>query len=170
MAPDPPIPRSEPKASGESRNSPMPDLQFAPLRGFWDGAAAGELRIPRCGACGAWVWYPRPRCPACDGDALAWIATSGRGTLFSFAVVRRALWAPYAPFVPYATGLVALAEDPTVRLVTRFVDCDPDALRVDQPVRAVFRPLAFDGDARTCAAPFFTPSDACAPSPTRDSP
>jgi len=148
----------------------MPDLDFEPLRGFWEGAAAGELRIPRCNGCGAWIWYPRPRCPACGGDAPAWTATSGRGTLFSFAIVRRALWAPYASFVPYATGLVALAEDPAVRIVTRLVHCDPDALRVDQPVRAVFEPLAFPDDARRCTAPFFTPSDDRAHSPTRDSP
>jgi uncharacterized OB-fold protein len=164
-----PFPRSEPKASGE-RQSSMPDLDFAPLRSFWEGAAAGELRIPRCTACGTWIWYPRATCPACKSADVAWTATSGRGTLYSFAVVRRALWEPYAPFVPYATGLVALAEDPAVRIVTRFVDCDLDALRIDAPVRAVFRPLSFEGDARSCAAPFFTPSDDCAHSPTRDSP
>jgi len=148
----------------------FPDLEFEPLRGFWDGARAGELRIPRCHACGAWIWYPRPTCPACKSPDVAWTATSGRGTLYSFAVVRRALWEPYAPFVPYATGLVALAEDPAVRIVTRFVDCDVDALRVDAPVRAVFRPLAFEGDARTCAAPFFALSDDRAHHPTRDGP
>lgn len=138
---------------------PFPDLGFEPLRGFWEGAARSELRLPRCTACGAWIWYPRPACPACGGSGIAWSATAGRGTLFSWAVVRRALWAPYAPFVPYATGLVALEEDPSVRLVTRLVDCDPEALRVDLPVRAVFRELAFPGDERRCLAPFFTPAD-----------
>lgn len=148
----------------------LPDLDFAPLRPFWDGATANELRIPRCTSCNAWIWYPRATCPACRSADVAWTATSGRGTLFSFAIVRRALWEPYAPFVPYATGLVALAEDPSVRIVTRFVDCDVDALRVDAPVHAVFRPLSFEGDARSVVAPFFTPCLDCAHSPTRDSP
>lgn len=138
--------------------APLPDPDFEPLRGFWAGAAAGELRIPRCAACGAWVWYPRPRCDGCGADALVWTATSGRGTLFSWAVVRRALWQPYAPFVPYATGLVALAEAPHVRIVTRLVDCEVEALAVDMPVHAVFRPLRFEGDPRSCIAPFFTPT------------
>ncbi len=151
--------------------APLPDPDFAPAAGFWDGAAAGELRIPRCSACGTWIWYPRATCPACSGTAIAWTATSGHGTLFSFAVVRRALWEPYAPFVPYATGLVALAEDPAVRIVTRFVGCDVDALRVDQPVHAVFAPLAFPGDPRRPVAPLFTPCDlVCAHSPTKGSP
>jgi hypothetical protein len=73
--------------------------------------------------------------------------------------VRRALWAPDAPFGPYATGLVALDEDPAVRLVTRIVDCDVDALRIDLPMRAVFHPLAYPrGDAAgSPVAPLFTP-------------
>lgn len=150
--------------------SAFPDLELASLRGFWEGAAEGELRLPRCTACGAWIWYPRPKCTECDGSDLAWTATSGRGTLYSFAIVHRALWAPYASFVPYATGLVALAEDPALRIVTRLVHCDPEALRVDQPVRAVFEPLAFPDDARRCTAPFFVPDDDRAHSPTRESP
>jgi uncharacterized OB-fold protein len=141
-----------------SRDLPLPDLDWKPLRGFWEGAARGELCLPRCADCGAFCWYPRVRCGACDGVSLAWVPTGGRGTIFSFAVVRRALFEPMAPLVPYATGLVALEEDPSVRLVTRFVDCDPEALRIDAPVRAVFRPLGPSGPAAAIAAPFFTPT------------
>jgi uncharacterized OB-fold protein len=138
--------------------APLPDPEWEPLRDFWAGAAHGELRIPRCRACAAWCWYPRERCRACGAAELAWTVTSGRGTLFSFAVVRRALHAPFAPLVPYATGLVALAEDPAVRLVTRLVDCDPEELRIDLPLHAVFRPLAFPGAERAPIVPFFTPT------------
>ena len=84
--------------------------------------------------------------------------TSGRGTLFSWAVVRRALYEPFASLVPYATGLVALAEDPSVRIATRLVDCDFDELRIDMPVHAVFAPLGFPGIEGSVPAPFFTPT------------
>jgi hypothetical protein len=58
-----------------------------------------------------------------------------------------------------------------VRIVTRFVGCDVEALRVDQPVHAVFAPLAFPGDARRPVAPLFTPCDTvCAHSTTKESP
>jgi uncharacterized OB-fold protein len=136
---------------------PLPDPRFEPLQGFWAGAARGELCLPRCEACSTWCWYPRERCRSCGGTELRWTRTSGRGTLFSYAVVRRALYAPFAPLVPYATGLVALAEDPSVRLVTRIVDCAPEALRVDLPLRAVFRPFDFPEAASPVLAPFFTP-------------
>jgi uncharacterized OB-fold protein len=145
-------------AARASQRSLLPDPSWEPLRGFWAGAAAGELRLPRCATCGAFAWYPRERCRRCGAAELEWAATSGRGTLFSFAVVRRALYAPFAPLVPYATGLVALEEDPAVRLATRFVDCEPSELRIDLPVHAVFRALEFPGTAGSLPAPFFTPT------------
>ncbi len=135
---------------------PLPDPGFEPTRPFWEAAARGELALPRCEACGAWTWYPRESCLRCAG-ALTWQAVSGRGTLFSWAVVRRALVEAFADQVPYVTGLVALAEDPALRLVTRIVDCEPEALRVDLPLRAVFRPLAFRGVEASVVAPLFAP-------------
>ena len=113
--------------------------------------------IPRCAACARFVWYPRERCPACGGAELPWARVSGRGSLFAWAVVRHPLWKPYADRIPYATGLVALAEDPAVRLVSLLVDCAPEALRVAMPLQAVFRPLAFPGVARRLVAPLFAP-------------
>jgi uncharacterized protein len=136
---------------------PLPDVEWEPLRGFWAGAAAGELRLPRC-ACGAFRWYPRERCRLCGATDFAWVRTSGRGTLFSWAVVRRALYEPFAGLVPFATGLVALDEDPSVRIATRLVDCDFAELRIDMPVHAVFAELAFPGIEGSVPAPFFTPT------------
>jgi uncharacterized OB-fold protein len=74
-------------------------------------------------------------------------------------VVRRALVPAFASKVPFVTGLVALAEDPAVRVVTNLVDCDPEALRAELPVRAVFRPLVFPNPTRSVMAPLFTPAD-----------
>jgi uncharacterized OB-fold protein len=131
----------------------LPDLGFEPTRGFWDAAARGELAVPRCSACARLVWYPRDRCPGCDGDDMPWTAVSGRGTLYSWAVVERALFSPFKDRVPYVTGLVALEEDPAVRIVTNLVDCDPRDLEIDMPVSVVFRDLAAPG----LVAPYFRP-------------
>jgi uncharacterized OB-fold protein len=134
---------------------PLPDVEWEPTRPFWAAAARGELSIPRCDACGLLVWYPDRACRGCGGTRHAWTVLSGRGRLYSFTVVRRAFIPAFADDVPYVTGLVALAEDPAVRLVTRIVDCDPADLRIDQAVRAVFRPLAFPGIERRVLAPMF---------------
>src|SRR6478736_819061 len=110
--------------------------------GYFAGAARGELCIPRCDSCGRWCWYPEAACPACGG-ALGWTATAGRGTLFSWVVVERAFLPAFAEMVPFVTALVALDEDPAVRMVALLVDVDPAVLRVDQAMEVVFRPLAF---------------------------
>jgi uncharacterized OB-fold protein len=136
---------------------PLPDTEWPGTRGFWEAAAREQLAIPRCAGCARWVWYPQERCPACGAAELPWTPVGGRGTLFSWAVVRRALLSAFAGQVPYVTGLVALAEDPAVRLVTRLVDCEPEALRAELPVRVVFRPLVFPNVARRVIAPMFTP-------------
>ena len=137
---------------------PHPDPDFAPTRPFFAAAERGELRIPRCRRCDRFQWYPPERCGACGSSELEWALVSGRGTLFSFAVVRKPLLREFAPLVPFATGLVVLAEDPAVRLVTRFVDCELEALRPGLPVRAVFRPLGHPHIAEwSQVVPFFTP-------------
>ena len=141
-----------------SSQLPLPELDWEPTRGFWQAAQREELAIPRCDDCGAYNWYPAPRCRLCESESMAWTRVSGRGTLFSYCVVRRALFKPFESKVPYATGLVALSEDPAVRLVTTLVDCDPGELRIDMPVEVVFRPLAFPGTEARVTAPMFRPT------------
>jgi uncharacterized OB-fold protein len=64
----------------------------------------------------------------------------------------------FAEKLPLLTALVALAEDPAVRVVTNLVDCEPEALRAELPVRAVFRLLVFPNLPRRVMAPMFTPA------------
>lgn len=137
---------------------PLPDTELPATRPFWQAAARHELVIPRCAACLAFNWYPRSVCRQCGGREMPWTAMSGRGTLFSWAVVERALARPFADRVPYVTGLVALEEAPSVRLVSYLVDCEPDDLAFDMSLQADFRPLEFPGVAGRVLAPFFIPA------------
>lgn len=132
---------------------PLPDVADPLVAPFFAGAATGELRVTRCRACGAYVWYPVDACPRCGETTIEWVAVSGRATLFSWAVVRRAFLPAFADRVPFVTALVALDEDPAVRLCTLVVDLDLDqrldfdrgiaALHADAPMEVVFRPLWF---------------------------
>ncbi len=121
---------------------PLPDVTDDLVVGYFTAAAAGEVRIPRCSGCDRWCWYPESSCPTCGGE-LVWTATSGRGTLFSWAVVWRVFLPAFADIVPFVTALVALEEDPNVRLVTMIIDVSPESLVADMPVEAAFRPLRF---------------------------
>jgi uncharacterized OB-fold protein len=61
--------------------------------------------------------------------------------------------------VPLVTGLVALDEDPAVRLATELVDCTPEELACDLPVEVTFRPLRFQGVDGEVVVPLWRPSE-----------
>jgi uncharacterized OB-fold protein len=139
---------------------PLPDLDEPLTAPFFAAAARRELRIPRCDRCAAFVWYPQPACPRC-GDAPGWVPVSGRGALFSWAVVRRAFLPAFEEMVPFVSGLVAIDEDPSVRVVSYVVDAEPGSLYAGMPVVADFRPLAFPTvPGREVVVPVFRPLDA----------
>ena len=124
---------------------PAPAPRVAPeARPFWDATAEGRLLLPRCDACALVIWYPRGVCPACGSTRITWEEASGRGTVYSYTVVRRGGVGPYRGAEPYVLAYVELEEGP--RVLTNVVDCDPEALAVGDPVEAVFVP-ADDGPA-----------------------
>jgi uncharacterized OB-fold protein len=138
---------------------PLPDLTDERTAEYFAGAARGELMLPRCGDCNRLVWYPEDECPSCGGRTFRWTRVSGRGRVFTWAVVRRAFLPAFEEMVPFVTALVALEEDPRVRIVSYVVDCGPDALAADLPVEAVFRPLRFPTvPDRSVTVPMFVPA------------
>jgi uncharacterized OB-fold protein len=121
---------------------PLPDVDDPVTAPFFAGAARGELLIPRCASCAAFVWYPADAC-SCGARSPEWTRVSGRGTLFSWALVHRAFLPAFADKVPFVTALVALEEDAGVRIPTYIVDARPESLVADQAVVVDFRPLSF---------------------------
>lgn len=119
--------------SARARPMPTPETQH-----YWDGAAAGELRLQRCSACANVYFPPRPFCPACASRQVEVFAASGKATLYSYIINHRA-----APgfTAPYAVAVVQLAEGP--RLMSNIVDCPqtPEALVLDMPLEVVFQKL-----------------------------
>jgi uncharacterized OB-fold protein len=99
-------------------------------RPFWDAAREGRFLVPFCAACGKAHWYPRAICPICAGDKVEWRKASGKGTIYTFSVMRRVK-------EPYAIAHVTLAEGPT--MLTNIVNCDFDKLHIGQPVAVVFQ-------------------------------
>jgi uncharacterized OB-fold protein len=136
---------------------PLPDTSWAPTAEFWAGAARGELRLPRCDGCARLRWYPEATCRRCHAEGSTWQTLSGRATLFSWVVVTHPFLAPFRDKTPFVPALVALEEDPAVRLATQIVDTDPDALAFEMSVQVTFRPMSFTGIDGTVVAPYFRP-------------
>lgn len=124
----------------------LPDLDDADAAPFWEGTALGELRVQTCGDCGARRMPPRPMCPRCRSLATAWVTTSGRGRVWSFAVPHPPLLPAYAELAPYNVIIVELEEDPTIRFVGNLVASadspinavDPATISIGEPVHVVF--------------------------------
>ena len=111
---------------------PVPTPETQP---FWDGCAAGELRIQRCLDCGKPYFYPRPVCPACGSVDVEWFTASGRATLYSYVINHRP--APgFEDDGPYAIAVVQLAEGP--RMMTNLIGLTPDAITPGLAVRVEF--------------------------------
>ena len=122
---------------------------------YWAAAKDGVLLLKKCNACSLTHYYPRAICPHCLSGDTEWYQASGRGTIYTFSVMRRAS-------TPYAIAYVTLDEG--VTMMSNIVDCDLDAIRVGQEVEVTFRKT--EGGH---ALPVFRPRTSAA-SPARASP
>lgn len=103
-------------------------------RPYWDAARRHELQLQHCGACGKYIYYPRPRCPNCMSDDLKWERVSGRGQLYSYTIVRRASTRSFADG-PYVLAIIELDEGP--RMTTNLIAAQ-DQLKIGMPVAVYF--------------------------------
>jgi uncharacterized OB-fold protein len=93
---------------------------------YEEGLLAGVLRVQRCEVCGLAQLYPRILCVHCGAQSLRWEEASGKGSIYSYTVVRRAPSPEFADDVPYALALVDLDEGP--RVLARIAITDFSAL------------------------------------------
>ena len=93
---------------------PLPSLQEHDTRPFWEATKQRELKYQKCDDCDAVVWYPRSHCTSCLSQSLGWHTSSGKGTIYSFSVVRQSYHPFFRPRVPYAIAWIDLDEGPRV--------------------------------------------------------
>lgn len=114
---------------------PLPQISpdMAP---FFEAAHRHELVVQRCTGCGALRFPARPICSRCLSREAEWVPASGRGTVFSFAIMHQAMHPGFAAEVPYAVVVIELDEG--VRLLSNLVDCPTSDVRIGMPVEVVF--------------------------------
>ena len=118
---------------------------------FWTGGEHGKLEFLRCQDDGTWIHPWSPRCPTCLSKNLAPEPVSGNATVHGFTINHQ----PWIPGLdpPYVIAIVEFPEQVGLRLTTGIVNCAPEDVYVDMPVRVVF------DNYEDVWLPFFEPGD-----------
>ena len=111
------------------RTYPDPDINMETAV-YWESAKNGKLLVKTCKACGKLHYYPRTICPHCLSSDTDWVEASGKGTIYTYSVMRRTE-------TPYVIAYVTLEEG--VTMLSNIVECDVDGVAVGQTVEVVFR-------------------------------
>ncbi|MCU4182887.1 OB-fold domain-containing protein [Acidiferrimicrobium sp. IK] len=124
----------------------MPDAAGRPLplltidnAFFWASGSDGRLRLQRCGDCGQLRFPVAPICPYCHSTVTEIAELSGRATVVG-STVNHQQWSP-ALVPPYSIAVVALEDDPRIRLTTNITGCPPDEVRLGLRVAVHFEQL-----------------------------
>jgi uncharacterized OB-fold protein len=125
-------------------------------RGFWEGTMAEELRVQVCGACGAKQLPGGPCCSSCLSQDLRWEKTSGRGTVFSFTIVRHPFHPAFAEQLPYVVADVQLDEGPV--MISAVTDVPVEDVRIGMPVEVWFEDPVEDAFHTQLRLPKFRPA------------
>lgn len=139
-------------------DSMPPPLANATTLPFWQAAAQHRLVVQRCTGCGHTRLPPAPVCPECRSADADWKELSGRGEVYTYTIVYRAIAAGQP--LPTVIAVITLADAGGVRMISNLVGMDPDAVAIGMPVELVwedmsadfaiprFRPRAAPGDPR----------------------
>lgn len=101
---------------------PLPNPNEFDTKAFWAATKDKKLTYQQCRQCNTIVFYPRRHCTGCTDGELEWKTASGKGTVYTYSVVRQS----YHPFfrhqIPYAVAWIDLDEGP--RMLSNIVGVD----------------------------------------------
>lgn len=115
--------------------TPTPDDQA-----YWDFIDRRELRIQRCTGCARFRHPPMPNCPYCRSSRFDWQPVSGKGTVFTYTIVRHAAHPALKLALPFNVAVIMLDDADDVRIVSNVVDTAPDEIGIGMPVELVWEP------------------------------
>ena len=124
---------------GSDARRPRPKLE-RDSHGYWEALRRHQLVIQRCLECRAFRHHPRPMCPECHSLEFEFAPVSGRGTVYTYAIVTQPLHPFWSDRVPYNVVLVELEEG--VRLVSNLVDCPNESIAIGMPVTVTFEDVS----------------------------
>ncbi|MPZ23248.1 MAG: hypothetical protein GEU28_06840 [Dehalococcoidia bacterium] len=117
---------------------PVPDEASRP---FFEGMKDHQLVIMRCPS-GHWRMPASRRCPVCWSLEFSWERASGRGKVYTFAIMHQVLHPGFIDEAPYNVTVVELDEGP--RYQANLVGIANDRIQVGMPVVATYEDVGGD--------------------------
>lgn len=112
-------------------------------RPYFDGARLEILRLQRCRACNAVVFFPREACPKClSTETLEWFDANGTGNVFSFCIVHRPHHEAFYEDLPIVFAAIRLTEGPII--LSEIYGADPNDIKIGQSVNVAFQKISED--------------------------
>jgi len=115
---------------------PLPSIE-GPDKPFWLGLMQREVRAQRCGDCRMYRFPAARFCAHCRSEKSEWVAVQPTGVVETWCIFYRQYFKGLT--VPYTVIQVRLKCG--IRLFSNPVGVEPDALRINMPVEAVFEDI-----------------------------
>lgn len=108
---------------------------------IWEAASEGRLVAQRCHGCHRFRHPPRPMCPHCHSLEFEVVTLSGRGSLYSYAILRH----PQHPAFDYPVIAALVDLDEGIRLVSNLSRVDPERIEIGMALEVTFEPTEDGG-------------------------
>ena len=118
------------------KQSPVPDEVD---QGFWEACNESRLVIQYCRECDTLQHPPQEACAQCgSGNHLEWREVSGRGTIYTYAVMYDNPVTLLVDDQPFNVAVIALEDDPGIKMLSHLPGTPVDEVPIGAPVKLVF--------------------------------
>jgi hypothetical protein len=93
------------------------------IESFYKFVSEGKLMAAKCRQCGRLLVPPRPMCTDCYSKDLEWTQLKGEGKLLTYTIIHVSP-KQFEGMIPYAVGIVKLAEGPQLPGMIRGIESD----------------------------------------------
>ena len=125
------------------KQSPVPEEVD---QGFWDACNEERLVIQNCTACNRLQQPPEAACYQCgSADNLEWKEMSGRGSIYTYAVMHDTPVPLLYNDQPFNVAVIALEDDPAIKLLSHLPGTPVDEVPIGAPVKLVFEKTQGNG-------------------------
>src|SRR5262249_12927097 len=122
--------------------APIPDQHDPLTAGFWGAANEERLVIQRCRNCRTFHHPPLGICWDCLSTDLTFEEMTGKGHIYSYAIVRDQRLPAFDSIAPFIVASVSLDDAPEITLTTNLPGTSLEEVRIGMPVEVEFEEIA----------------------------